>query len=112
MAEHMEPNKDGSKPALLWLLRDFVLDLVDESGKALTPDEYLDNSLKARPTTAALDERSHAAAEVRESLMKFFPERHCATLVQPIIEEDRLRRLPEVGYRDLREEFRIPFEAL
>lgn len=112
MAEHTEQGSDSNKPVLLWLLRDFVLELKDESGRPLTPDEYLEHSLRARPLAAAEEERSRAAAEVRECLMKFFPERHCATLVQPVIEEEKLRRLQEVSYPELREEFRRPFEAM
>eukprot|EP00971_Amphidinium_carterae_P195209 3873743-Amphidinium_carterae.1 len=40
---------DISKPALLWLLRDFALELQDEAGKPMSSDEYLEASLHAKP---------------------------------------------------------------
>lgn len=113
LAEHMEENgQEASKPALLWLLRDFVLQLEDDSGRPLSPDEYLERQLRQRPLAGADAERSRAAVEVREHLLRFFPQRHCATLVQPIIEESQLLRLAEVPYAELRGEFRAQFEAM
>ncbi|KAK7239965.1 hypothetical protein SO694_00118099 [Aureococcus anophagefferens] len=32
-------------PAFLWVLRDFALDLVDEDGKAIDSDAYLERAL-------------------------------------------------------------------
>lgn len=113
LAEHVEERgSETSKPILLWLLRDFVLDLRDESGKPLSPDEYLENALRAQPLAGPNRERSQAAFEVRECLMKFFPSRHCATLVQPVIEEEDLRNLAQLPYEKLRQEFRGVFESV
>lgn len=113
LAEHMEERgQEASKPALLWLLRDFVLQLEDDSGRALSTDEYLERQLHQKPLAGTNAERSAAAVEVREHILRFFPQRHCATLVQPIIDEDKLRSLTEVPYTDLRMEFRKQFEAM
>jgi len=113
LAEHVEERgQEASKPILMWLLRDFVLELRDEAGRDLSPDEYLERSLHAQPLAGPNPERSKAALEVRECLMRFFPDRHCATLVQPVIEEEQLRRLSEVPYNQLRSEFRSVFEAM
>mmetsp|Transcript_55789 Transcript_55789/g.130210 ORF Transcript_55789/g.130210 Transcript_55789/m.130210 type:complete len:790 (+) Transcript_55789:80-2449(+) len=109
MAEHLEGQ--ASKPALLWVLRDFLLELVDE-GKRLTPDEYLDTALHKKPPEGVDAARSQAAREVRETLLRFFPRRHCATLCQPAIDEEQLRELPEVPFQKLRPEFQHSFQEL
>eukprot|EP00438_Fugacium_kawagutii_P003489 Skav218370 [mRNA] locus=scaffold2066:201450:203850:+ [translate_table: standard] len=62
LATHVEQGQDASKPALLWLLRDFLLELVDEDGRRLTPDEYLESSLRKTPPEGADSKRSQAAA--------------------------------------------------
>eukprot|EP00929_Paragymnodinium_shiwhaense_P007074 TRINITY_DN111033_c0_g1_i1.p1 TRINITY_DN111033_c0_g1~~TRINITY_DN111033_c0_g1_i1.p1 ORF type:complete len:860 (+),score=203.28 TRINITY_DN111033_c0_g1_i1:132-2711(+) len=115
LAEHIEEKgMQASRPALLWLLRDFVLELPkDASGRSLTPDEYLEQALHAKPTLAGVDqERSRAAREVREAVLRLFPRRHCGTLVVPIVDEEKLQRLADVPYSELRPEFRRDFEAL
>ena len=35
-------------PDFVWVLRDFVLDLVDPEGTPITPNEYLENALEER----------------------------------------------------------------
>jgi hypothetical protein len=35
-------------PDFVWVLRDFILDLVDSEGNAITPNEYLENALDER----------------------------------------------------------------
>jgi hypothetical protein len=113
IAMHMEEEgQEANKPALLWLLRDFVLELRDETGHPISPDEYLDQSLHARPLASGDEGRSQMAREVRESLLKFFPQRHCRTLVQPTIEEEQLQNLSEVPYARLRPEFQRAVEEM
>lgn len=112
ISDHVEEKgQEASKPALLWLLRDFILDLRDDHDREITPDEYLDRALHQQPLSNSDPERSRGAREVRESLMKFFPQRACATFVQPTIEEEQLRRLQSVPYTQLRPEFRRQLEA-
>ena len=68
-------------------------------------------ALRAQPTGTDAG-RVQAAQNVRESLLKFFPRRHCTTLVQPVVEEQRLQRLAEAPYEELRPDFRGNFEAM
>ncbi|CAJ1433333.1 unnamed protein product [Effrenium voratum] len=110
MAEHVE-DQETSKPALMWLLRDFLLELVDEEGRRITPDEYLESCLRKTPTGADT-QRSQAAREVRETLLRCFPRRQCATLCQPVIEEEQLRQLSEVPFEQLRVDFQRAFQDL
>lgn len=111
-ADHMEEKgREANRPALLWVLRDFVLELRDANGHQTTPGEYLEQALSSAPTTSDAS-RSAGAREVRLALQKTFPERSCATLVQPVIEEAQLQRLESVPYDQLRREFREQVEAL
>mmetsp|Transcript_85710 Transcript_85710/g.239572 ORF Transcript_85710/g.239572 Transcript_85710/m.239572 type:complete len:766 (+) Transcript_85710:812-3109(+) len=112
-AEHIEERgQEASRPVLLWVLRDFMLELRDENGRPITPDEYLEKSLHATSQAGVDRERGEAAREVRQSLLKFFSHRSCATLVQPAIEESQLQRLESIPYTSLRGEFRAGVEAL
>jgi hypothetical protein len=36
-------------PSFTWVLRDFSLDLVDESGFSITPTEYMNSCLAQKP---------------------------------------------------------------
>mmetsp|Transcript_52521 Transcript_52521/g.94204 ORF Transcript_52521/g.94204 Transcript_52521/m.94204 type:complete len:819 (+) Transcript_52521:72-2528(+) len=113
MAEHIEGGgQETSKPALLWLLRDFLLELTDEEGHALTADEYLETSLRKRLPDGVDPQRTQAAREAREALLRFFPQRQCSTLVQPVIDEMKLQQLSEVPFADLRPDFRLKFQEL
>jgi hypothetical protein len=112
-SKHIDGNKQSmSQPSLLWLLRDFVLDLQDEHGQRMSADEYLERALHAQPLAGADAQRSQAAREVRESLVKSFPQRHCETLVQPVVDEDKLRCLRDLPEHELRPEFRSQLTAV
>eukprot|EP00929_Paragymnodinium_shiwhaense_P078420 TRINITY_DN40635_c0_g1_i1.p1 TRINITY_DN40635_c0_g1~~TRINITY_DN40635_c0_g1_i1.p1 ORF type:complete len:998 (+),score=242.40 TRINITY_DN40635_c0_g1_i1:72-3065(+) len=113
-AEHIEERgQEANRPSLLWVLRDFMLDLRDPQGRPITPDEYLEQALQAAPLAAGSDaDRSSGAREVRQSLLKFFSHRGCVTLVQPAIEETQLQQLEKIPYTSLRGEFRAGVEAL
>jgi len=112
-AEHIEERgNEASRPALLWVLRDFMLELRDKSGNATTPDEYLEQALHAAPLVGHDQDRGQAAREVRQNLLQFFSHRSCVTLVQPAIEEKQLQRLETMSYSSLRGEFRAGVEAL
>lgn len=110
-AEHIEERgNEASRPVLLWVLRDFMLELRDANGRPTSPDEYLEQALSAAPTASG--DRGEGAREVRQSLLKFFSHRSCVTLVQPAIEERQLQNLSSLPYSSLRSEFRAGVEAL
>ena len=88
-------------PDFLWLLRDFQLELKDESGRPITKDEYLDEALRPQRGTSA------AAAELnatRAAIKTLFPRRACETLPHPTIgTRPRRRRTQEPsGAREAR----------
>ncbi len=82
-------------PQFLWLLRDFQLDLVDESGQEISTDRYLDDCL--RPQTGS----THAVREqneTRRAISSLFASRSCLALPHPTLgtqlPQNALRNLP------------------
>ena len=53
-----------NKPSLLWLLRDFSLQLEDTYGNPFTADEYLERALSSTPDNAYEREKMNQAKEV------------------------------------------------
>jgi len=112
-AEHVEARgNEASRPELVWLLRDFQLDLVDASGCPISPSEYLEQALHAAPSVGHDSARGQAAVEVRQSLLRFFSQRRCMTLVRPAVEEEQLQALETQPYQSLRHDFRAGVETL
>lgn len=105
-----EHGNEASRPLLLWVIRDFVLEK-DQSGRTMTPDQYLEQTLQSGPTDATGD-RGSSALEVRKNLRDFFGRRSCTTLVQPVTDEKKLQNLTTAPYQSLRGEFRTGVEAL
>lgn len=90
-------------PSFLWVLRDFSLDLVDEEGNPITPNEYLEYSLS--PQIGAYDDGTVERNRIREMLKCFFTDRRCVTVVRPINDEIKLQRIDQVPLDGLRPEF-------
>jgi hypothetical protein len=106
-------NNDGSDlheffPSLLWVVRDFTLQL-EESGKKITSRQYLDNALKPQ---GGFSEDATQKNQIRMLLSNFFRQRDCVTLVRPAEEESQLKNLSEQPYESLRPEFRKAFESM
>lgn len=77
-------------PTFLWVLRDFVLDLQDDQGNEITPDQYLEYILEETEIENEFSEDHNA---IRATLKRFFPERYCATLIRPSDDERDLQNL-------------------
>ncbi|KAH8075323.1 GTPase [Aureococcus anophagefferens] len=69
-------------PSFLWILRDFALGLVDEDGKAIDSDAYLERALAPRGNSSQ--------DSTRQALLGYFLERSCATLPRPYDSEAAL----------------------
>jgi hypothetical protein len=117
-AQESEEQLAAHFPAFMWVLRDFALQLADESGRAMSADDYLESAL--RPQMSASDSPlrgngngngndygngnggSASFAEVgdknriRRVLRTVFSRRGCATLVRPVLSEDDLQHLPSL----------------
>jgi len=95
-------------PFLLWLLRDFYLEL-NEDGRSISPSEYLERSLS--PVNSSTD-AGKSKNEIRQFIKDLFPQRDCFTLVRPVNEESSLRSLDQLPSSDMRKEFRNGLNAL
>jgi len=99
------PKLASNFPSLLWVLRDFHLQLRDGRGKAMTEKDYLEEALAPRPGQR---ERN----TVRATIKDLFVERDCATLIRPMAHEADLQRLDRHPFTSLRPEFRSQVESL
>lgn len=110
LSQHIgDEDIDRFMPSFTWVLRDFALELVDERGEPITPDEYLENALRPqRGYEASVLERNR----LRHMLTSFFPKRRCHPLVRPLSDEKKLQQIDDVDYGSLRGEFRRGIEEL
>jgi len=87
-------------PNFLWVVRDFSLQLEDESGNEISARQYLENALSQRSKDPN-DEKN----KIRHALQSYFKNRDCQTMVRPLVNEDRLQSLEELEIESLRPEF-------
>lgn len=87
-------------PNFMWILRDFSLQLQDEEGNEITSKQYLENALSLRS-----HDPHDTKNKIREGLTKYFQNRDCATMVRPLVDEERLQNLEEMEIESLRAEF-------
>ncbi|XP_049628401.1 guanylate-binding protein 1-like [Suncus etruscus] len=66
-------------PDFVWTLRDFSLDL-EADGQSITPDEYLELSLRLKKGTSQKEKNFNMA---RLCIRKFFPKKKCFIFDQP-----------------------------
>ncbi|CAJ1346669.1 unnamed protein product [Effrenium voratum] len=86
-------------PLFLWVLRDFHLDITDESGSPISEKEYLERALQLEKN------------KLREVIKDLFRERDCVTVVRPVADEADLRNIQKLPYEKLRPQFRSQVEA-
>ena len=86
-------------PSLLWIIRDFSLQLVDQDGQLLTPNQYLEQALNPSP---GADEDTLAVQEVMRNA---FVTKECRTLLRPCNNEEDLQNLDQLDTSALRPEF-------
>lgn len=100
-------NYANNFPSFLWVLRDFALELIDGSGKRITPNQYLENALNAIEFDGnqSIDEETMKKNEIRKLLKVFFKERDCYTLIRPVSDEKKLRNIDKLPKNELRGEF-------
>ena len=89
-------------PCLFWLLRDFVLKLVDSEGNPISSKQYLENSLMEQEgTTDTILEKNL----IRKKIKNYFLERDCFPLVRPVENEKDLQNLMNLPDEQIRPEF-------
>lgn len=106
-------NYTNNFPSFLWVLRDFALELVDQSGNTITPRQYLENALKedninnmsVSSYNKGIMSEIEKKNEIRQTLKLFFKERDCFTLVRPVNDEKKLKLVDKLPTNELRKEF-------
>lgn len=88
-------------PSFYLVLRDFFLKL-EINGKACTPDDYLENSLKLKKGTGKKIAEYNMP---RECIQAFFPNRRCFVLGKPVDDDAKLVALDEVSDEEIRPKF-------
>lgn len=88
--------QSDNKPGLVWLLKDFALDLRTVSGQEMSPQEYLRKALEGE-------------TPLRQLIRDTFPVRDCVTLVRPCQEEADLY---DISQGNLRPEFQQGLSTL
>lgn len=77
-------------PSLMWVLRDFLLELKDDEGNDISPEQYLEYVLEENYSDHPNTEEHNA---IRATLKRFFPERYWWTLIRPSDDEQDLHNL-------------------
>lgn len=96
-------------PKFLWLLKDFTLELIDEQGRKITANDYLEDSLDP----SKVEERGGSSAiKIREAIVKLFRQRECMVFVRPVESESQLQSLNSLKLKNMRPEFVTQFKAL
>ncbi len=86
----------------MWVVRDFALQLTDETGNKISPRDYLETALKEQKGVSDSAEQKN---RIRRLLKAFFKDRDCCTMVRPVSEESELQNLASKEIKDLRAEF-------
>jgi hypothetical protein len=97
-ADSAEGDLSSFFPQFVWLLRDFQLDLLDENGRTISEDEYLEECLKPKDGHGAAVKEQN---ETRSALTQLFRKRRCIALTHPTLgtslKPDALKALPELS---------------
>lgn len=102
-------------PSLLWVLRDFTLQLLDDDGSNLTATDYLEKVLNFVPrgkssssSIIASNESNIAKSNkesVRDIIKTYFKSRECMIMVRPTNSEKDLQNLDELSDEKIRPDF-------
>jgi hypothetical protein len=72
-------------PSFMWVIRDFVLQLLDENGCTITSQDYLEKALEFKG-----ENMNDPKNTIRASLKKYFNKRDCSTMIRPVLDEEKL----------------------
>jgi hypothetical protein len=96
-------------PKFLWLLKDFTLELLDEKGRKITANDYLEDSLNP---SKVVEKEGTSAIRIREAIVKLFRQRECMVFVRPVEHESQLQSLNSLKLKNMRPEFVTQFKVL
>lgn len=92
-------------PDFAWLVRDFALQLKDEKGREITPNQYLEQALSSSTTKKDEGDPEGEKDQLRALLRAYFPRRQCLLLVRPCANEEDLQRIDTMPKSEMRPEF-------
>mmetsp|Transcript_4879 Transcript_4879/g.9126 ORF Transcript_4879/g.9126 Transcript_4879/m.9126 type:complete len:437 (+) Transcript_4879:1130-2440(+) len=94
-------------PSFIWVLRDFALQIQDEDRNPAAARDYLENCLQpVEGTTEDIKQKNI----IRRTILEFFKDRDCFTLIRPLNNEKQLREINAIPYDSLRPKFREQIE--
>ena len=89
-------------PKFIWILRDFSLELVDETGSPIEANEYLEKALKEVKGFSDSVEKKN---RIRNSLKGYYQQRECVLMIRPTNDDRKLQQLDELELTELRPKF-------
>ena len=89
-------------PKFVWLLRDFLLSLVDQEENSISPKQYMENVLNIKKFHGRNSEKN---SKIREKFLEIFKDRSCFTLPRPADKESELESLNTISLESLRPKF-------
>jgi hypothetical protein len=100
-------------PKLLWILRDFILEIKDTQGRIVTAPQYLESALvDVTPAIKGSSRDTQKSYQIRQSLINFFKSRDCLTLVRPVNDESELRNIQHLRDEQIRPDFLNSLNAI
>jgi hypothetical protein len=96
-------------PKFLWLVKDFTLELLDDEGRRITANDYLEDSLDA---SKFVEKEGTGAVKIREAITKLFRQRECMVFVRPVEDESQLQQLNQLKLKNMRPQFIAQFKIL
>ena len=96
-------------PKFMWVLKDFSLELIDESGREITSNDYLEDSLDPSKVVER-EAGGKSAIKIREAIIKLFRQRECMVFVRPMDDEAQLQRPNSLKLKNMRPEFVSQFK--
>lgn len=94
-------------PKLLWILRDFVLEIKDSQNRVITAPQYLESALVDinNGNKYGANKDSQKSQQIRQTLINFFKNRDCLTMIRPVNDESQLRNIQHLQDEQIRPEF-------
>ena len=100
-------------PKLLWILRDFVLEIKDTQNRSVTAQQYLESALvDVNQNAKSGNKDSQKSCQVRQGLINFFKNRDCLTMVRPVNDESELRNIQHLQDDQIRPDFLASLHAV
>lgn len=90
LVNNIDQDNLSNRPQFIWVVRDFSLQLIDDKGKTITPQQYLQMAL----TTNTKEQQK---TSIRKTITSAFSQRDCYTLVKPLIDETKLQNLDAIA---------------